>query len=566
MSATVKETKAQRIERIKREKNPLDILPDLLRYAQGGFEDIAKEDLDVRFRWWGIYTQGDGSGAFGKALPYFMLRIRIPGGGLVAPQVRAIAELSERYGRGVADLTVRQNIQLHWLRLEDIPEVFHQLARVGLNTMAACGDVTRNITGCPLAGVDASEICDASPLVARATQLLVGNREFHNLPRKFKISISGCRFWCSNPEINDVALTAVDWPKRFDTRGRTEPGFSLRVGGGLSSTPHMARRLNAFVHWPQVLPVLAAIGGLFRDCDELRQNRHKARLKFLFLEHGWTPERFLEEIERRSGLMLDPAVEEAPPADPYRDHVGVHRQKQDGFYYAGFSVLRGRITPDQLRAVADMAERCGDGQARSTNMQNLVLVNVPRGRVSELVGRAADAGLPLDASAFWRGTIACTGMEFCKLAVTETKSFAARLVEDLQARLPGYHRHVRINVNGCPNSCGQHWIADIGLQGCKIKSRLAGASEMVDGYEFFLGGAVGLGGGIARRINFRCPAGEVTTAIENALRAFEQSRLGEESFRQFSVRVGDEQLVALLSGATRPVVPDPQLTHAAAGT
>src|SRR5438552_6995599 len=285
MSDGVKETKAQRVERLKRELNPWEAFGEIRRFGREGVQSSPPEWLGTYFRWWGVYTQGDGVGAVGgkggegRALPYFMVRIRIPNGGLVSHQFRAVAGLAERHARGIVDLTVRQNVQLHWVRIEDLPEILETLWRVGLTTMGACGDDTRNITGCPLAGVDAEEVCDASPLVQEATKLLVGNRDFYNLPRKFKISITGCRVWCSYPEINDIGLTALT----RTLNGHPEIGFSLRVGGGLSSEPHFAVRLDAFVRWNQVVPVVQGVAEIFREADSLRENRERARLKYLFM-------------------------------------------------------------------------------------------------------------------------------------------------------------------------------------------------------------------------------------------------------------------------------------------
>src|SRR2546429_4114658 len=250
-----------------------------------------------------------------------MVRVRIPNGIVAAPQLRTLADLTDRYARGIADLTVRQNVQLHWVTIEDLPPLMHALWRAGLTSLGACGDVTRNVTGCPLAGVDADEVVDASPLVLEATRLLNGNRDFYNLPRKYKVTITGCRAWCSYPEINDVGLTALRHPQTG------EVGFSVRVGGGLSTDPHFALRLDAFVRWHEVLPVIRGISEVFRDSSALRENREKARLKFLFLRHGWTVERFQTELEGRLGFRLARAVTEDPPEDAYRDHVGVHPQK-----------------------------------------------------------------------------------------------------------------------------------------------------------------------------------------------------------------------------------------------
>jgi sulfite reductase (ferredoxin) len=546
MTNTIKETTAQRVERLKREQNPWEGLDEIRRFAREGFSSIPPEWLGTYFRWWGVYTQGDGAGVVGgqggqgRALPYFMVRIRIANGLLTSNQLRTIADLTRRFARGTADLTVRQNIQLHWVTIETLPEVIEALWSVGLNTMGACGDVTRNITGCPLAGVDADEIVDASPLVLQATEVLVGNPEFYNLPRKFKISISGCPVWCAYPEINDIGLTAVT----RTLNGQPEVGFSLRVGGGLSAEPYLASRLNAFIRWNQVLPAIKGIAELFRDSDQLREHRERARLKFLFLRHGWTKEDFQRELERRIGFRFDPAEEEHAPDDVYRDHVGIYPQKQQGMFYVGASVLRGRISADQMQAAADLAERFTDGHLRTTNMQNLIVVNVPQANTAALAKELEAIGLRVAASPFWRGAIACSGTEFCKLAITETKSFSRWLVEELEERLPQFDQDLKLHVTGCPNSCGQHWIADIGIEGKKIKQD----GRLVDAYYFCLGGAVGLHQGTARPIGYRCPASEVPDAIERLLRAYLEDRLPEENLRKFFARHDDTELRGFLAG------------------
>src|SRR5499427_1670365 len=346
MSESVKETKAQRAERLKGQLNPWSAYAEIERFAREGWEAIPPEWLNTYFRWWGIYTQGDGVGAIGgaggegKAVRHLLVRIRIPNGLLTGRQAARIADLAERYARGVADLTVRQNIQLHWVRIEDLPAVIAGLDEVGISTLGSCGDVTRNVTGCPVAGVDGDEIADASPLVEASTAMLNGS-----------------------PEINDVGLTALRHP---DTG---ELGFSVRVGGGLSTDPHLSRRLDAFVPWHQGPAVVKGIAEIFRDSDVLRQSREKARLKFLFLHHGWTEARFLAELETRLGQRLNPGVPETPPEDVYRDHAGIHAQKQPGLAYIGIAVLRGRLTSAQLRAVAQLAERYGTGDLRSTGME-----------------------------------------------------------------------------------------------------------------------------------------------------------------------------------------------------
>ncbi len=542
----IKETKAQRVERLKREKNAWEHFDEIRAFARQGHASIPPEWLGTYFRSWGVYTQGDGVGVVGgkngegKATPFFMVRIRIPNGLLSSHQARTIADLAERHARGVADITVRQNFQFHWVTIESLPEVLETLWRVGLSTTGACGDVVRNITGCPLAGFDAHEYCDASPLATELNGQLGGNSEFYNLPRKFKVSITGCRSWCTYPEINDVGLTAV-------TRKRLhgdEVGFSLRVAGGLSTDPHLGVRLNAFVRWEQAVPVVRGVAELFRQSEVLRQNRERARLKFLFLQHGWTADSFLAALQERLGFALDPAEPEELPSDIHRDHVGIHAQKQQGFSYVGANVLRGRITPDQLRTAADLSDHYADGHLRNTIMQNLLIVNVPNQHASRVAGELTTIGLPVRASAFARGTVACTGSEFCKLALTETKSFARWLTEELDQRLPGFQEQLKLHITGCPNSCGQHWIADIGIEGKKIKQD----GRMVDAYYFCVGGSVGEFASIARPVGYRCAASEVPDAIERLLREFNEQRAAGENLRRFFARHSNEQIRGLLAG------------------
>jgi sulfite reductase (ferredoxin) len=540
------ETKTQRVERLKREKNPWEALEEIRGFARQGFPAIPPEWLGTYLRWWGVYTQGDGAGVVGgkngegKALPCFMVRIRIPNGILRAEQLRTIAELSRRFGRGVADITVRQNIQLHWVTPESLPEVLETLERHGLTTLGACGDVVRNITGCPVAGFDADEICDPSPLALEASRLLAGNAEFYNLPRKFKVSLTGCRAWCSYPEINDVGMTAIT----RNAHGQTETGFSLRVGGGLSADPHLAVRLNAFVRWNQVVDVIRGVAELFRATTSLREHRERARLKFLFLREGWTAEVFQRELERILGFRFDPAEPEQAPHDVYRDHVGIHPQKQESFYFVGAAVLRGRVSWEQLQATAELSDRFASGELRTTAMQNLLIVNVPHQNTHALAKELAEIGFPVQASPFVRGAIACSGTEFCKLAITETKGFSRWLTEELDDRLPGFDQELKLHVTGCPNSCGQHWIADIGLEGKKLKVN----GEFVDAYYFCLGGAVGLFQTIARPTGYRCTAQQVPDAIERVLRRYRATREPGENLRRFFARHSDVELRQFLAG------------------
>jgi len=542
----VKETKAQKVERLKREKLAWDHLDEIRGFARQGRDSIPQEWTGTYFRSWGIYTQGDGLGVVGgkngegNTTQYFMVRIRIPNGLLTSEQTRVIANLSEEYGQGVADITTRQNIQLHWVTIENIPNLIERLRSVGLTTTGACGDVARNVTGCPVAGIDGHELIDASPFALAIDKELGGNREFYNLPRKFKITVTGCSSWCSYPEINDVAFTATTRVRN----GIKEVGFSLRIGGGLSTEPHLAVKLNAFIRQNQVVETARGVANIFKASEVLRQSRDKARLKYLFLQHGWTAETFLVELERQIGFKLDPAEVEEIPVDIHRDHLGIHRQKQAGLSYVGASVLRGRITPAQLRKVAELAERYGDGHVRNTVQQNILLINIPDALVNQVANELNLAGLPVSVSTFARGTVACTGSEFCKLALTETKGFARWLSRELDERLPGFEEQLKLHITGCPNSCGQHWIADIGIEGKKTKIN----GKMVDAYYFCVGGSVGQIASIARPVGYRCASAEVPDAIERLLEAFTAEREGSESLRAFLARRTSEEIRTILAG------------------
>jgi sulfite reductase (ferredoxin) len=538
----IKETKAQRIERLKREKNPWEAFDEVRAFARVGRSSVVPDWASAYFKWWGIYTQGDGVGATGGkggeglASEWFMMRIGIPNGIVSASQLRTIGGIARRFGRNLADITVRQNIQLHWLTIESLPEVVEALDAIGLSPKGACGDVVRNVTGCPLAGVAADEWIDASGIAQDIAKLLTANAEFYNLPRKFKISATGCPSWCTYPEINDVGLT----PARRDG----EAGYSLRVGGGLSNEPHLAVRLDAFVRPGEAVEVVRAVTEIFRDQQGLRESRDHARLKYLFMREGWTAESFLDELNRRLGFRLAPGVSEQVPEDILRDHTGIHPQRQPGLCYVGASVLRGRITGEQLKATAELAEQFGSGALRATVSQNLVIIDVPKAKAGELARELGQIGLHVEGSAFWRGAIACTGTEFCKLAIAETKGFTRWLVDELEERLPQFDQQLKLHVAGCPNGCGQHWIADIGLEGKKIKHE----GKLTDAFYFCLGGAVGDQAGVARPVGYRCAAPLVPEAIERLLRNYLAGRGPAENLRAWFARHSNDELRAQLAG------------------
>ncbi len=548
----IKETKAQKSERLKLAKNPWDAWDEVRQFAKQGRDSVLPEWTGLYFKWWGVYTQGDGlgvtggSGGEGKATEYFMMRIGLPNGLLTSKQLHVIADVTKKYARNLADITTRQNIQLHWLTIDGLIDVVDSLTAVGLSPKGACGDVVRNVTGCPLAGLDGHELIDASPLAVEIAHKLTANPEFYNLPRKFKISVTGCPLWCSYPEINDVALTAIKRTVPGTGDAKEEIGYTMRVGGGLSTEPHIAVRLPAFIRQDQAYQVVHAAVEIFREQQELRENRTRARIKYLFMRHGWTAESFLETLESKIGYKLDPspASQDVVPDDVYRDHIGITPQRQPGLSSVGASVLNGRLSGDQLQQLAELAEKYGTGELRATIMQNILIVNVPNEKAAELAIALNSMGLQVEVSAFWRGAIACTGTEFCKLAIAETKAFNKWLVGEMEERLPGFDQQIKLHVTGCTNSCGQHWIADIGLEGKKIKKD----GKTVDAFYFCVGGAVGKFARPGRPLGYRAAADEVPDAVERLLRGYLAARHPSEDLRAYFARTDDDSLRAQLAG------------------
>jgi sulfite reductase (ferredoxin) len=512
-------------------------------YSKYGFDSIDPADLRGRFRWYGLYTQrrpGIDGGKTAVLEPedlddrYFMLRVRIDGGQLSNDQLRAIAYISKRYARGTADVTDRQNIQLHWIEIENVPDIWEMLESVGLSTTEACGDTPRVILGCPLAGIDAGEVIDATPQITSIAETYIGDAAFSNLPRKFKSTISGCAAQCAIHEINDIAMVGV-------VNAAGETGYDLWVGGGLSTNPMIGKRLGAFVRPEQVPEVWAGVAGLFRDYG-YRRLRHRARIKFLVAD--WGPERFREVLEKEYlGWALPDGPAPEAPRDGVRDHVGVHLQR-DGNYYVGFAPTVGRLSGDKLDVIAGLAATYGSGRVRTTTEQKMVILDVPGERTGELVAELEAAGLPAEPSMFRRHTMACTGIEFCKLAIVETKARAAELITELEQRLPDFSAPVTINVNGCPNSCARIQTADIGLKGSLVTGP---DGQQVEGFQVHLGGSLnggdGAGSGFGRKVRgLKTTAEELPDYVERVLRRFDTAREPGESFAAWTTRASDEEL------------------------
>ncbi|MFE7976000.1 nitrite/sulfite reductase [Streptomyces shenzhenensis] len=508
-------------------------------YAKRGFDSIDPNDLRGRMRWWGLYTQrrpGIDGGKTAILEPeelddtYFMLRVRIDGGRLTTRQLRVIGEISQEFARGTADITDRQNIQLHWIRIEDVPEIWNRLEAVGLSTTEACGDTPRVILGSPVAGIAEDEIIDGTPAIEEIHRRVIGNRAFSNLPRKFKTAVSGSPLLDVAHEINDVAFVGVEHPEHG-------PGFDLWVGGGLSTNPKIGQRLGAWVPLDEVPDVLEGVISIFRD-HGYRRLRTRARLKFLVAD--WGTEKFrqvLEDEYLKRKLVDGPAP--AQPVERWRDHVGVHRQR-DGRFYVGFAPRVGRVDGTTLAKIADLAEAHGSGRVRTTVEQKMIVLDVTEEQVDSLVAGLESLDLTVHPSPFRRGTMACTGIEYCKLAIVETKARGASLIDELERRLPDFDEPITINVNGCPNACARIQVADIGLKGQLV---LDDNGDQVEGFQVHLGGALGLEAGFGRKVRgLKVTSEELPDYVERVLKRFQAERADGERFAAWAARAAEEAL------------------------
>jgi sulfite reductase (ferredoxin) len=526
---------------MKKDSDGLEVRQRILDiYSKTGFDGIDAGDLRGRMRWMGLYTQRAQGIPGGKTAllepeeledSYFMLRVRIDGGQLSADQLRVIGGISTEFGRDVADITDRQNVQLHWIRIEDVPEIWRRLESVGLGSTEACGDTPRTMLNCPLAGILEDEVIDATGVLADTAAKYIGSPEFSNLPRKWKTSMSGCADHCTGHEINDVSFVGV-----LNADG--EAGYDLWIGGGLSTNPKFAQRIGVFVRPEQVTEVWAAATSIFRDYGYRRQRNH-ARMKFLMAD--WGPEKFrqvLQDEYLKTTLPDGPAA--AAPKHDQRDHVGVMKQK-DGANALGFALRTGRISGSLLTRVAHLADEYGQGRIRTTTQQKLVILDVPDDKVEDLVARLAEHDLLVRPSAFRRGTMACTGLEFCKLAIVETKQHAQDLYAELEKRLPEFDEPIGINVNGCPNSCARFQTADIGFKGSMVRDD---TGEMVEGFQVHLGGHLGVEATFGRKFRgHKVTKAETADYCERVLRGYLDRREPGERFAAYVARAEESWLL-----------------------
>ena len=531
-------------ERSKRDNDGLLVKQRIIDiYQHGGFESIDPGDLRGRFRWYGLYTQRAQGIPGGKTAilepeeldaPYFMLRVRIDGGALTTEQLRVIGGIASDYGRDFADITDRQNIQLHWIRIEDVPTIWDRLEAVGLDTTEACGDTPRVMLACPLEGVTSDSILDSTEPLRITADKYVGDPAFSNLPRKFKTSISGCAQHCVNHEINDVAFVGV--VNEFG-----EAGFDLWVGGGLSTNPMFAQRVGVFVRPDEVPEVWAGVCSIFRDYG-YRRSRNHARLKFLVAD--WGTEKFREVLqEEYLRRKLPDGV--APPTSPaHRDHIGVIQQA-DGRVAVGATTNSGRTSGTNLTAVADLAEKHGSSRVRTTAQQGLVVLDLAPESAEAVMDGLFELGLNARPSNFHRGTIACTGIEFCKLALVETKGRAEVIRSELEQRLPDFDTPITINVNGCPNSCARFQVADIGFKGVVAKVKQEdGTFVDQDAFQIHLGGQLGAEAAFGRKFRgLKVTAEQAPDYAERILNGFLERRVEGESFAAYVSRAEEEWLL-----------------------
>jgi sulfite reductase (ferredoxin) len=531
-------------ERSKRDNDGLLVKQRIIDiYSKTGFDSIDPGDLRGRFRWYGLYTQraqGIPGGRTAILEPeeledkYFMLRIRIDGGQLTSEQLAAIAEIATTYGRDVADITDRQNVQLHWIRVEDVPTIWEKLDAVGLNTTEACGDTPRVMLGCPLEGVAADNILDAGPALRDVVDRYLGDPAFSNLPRKFKTSISGCAQHCTNHEINDVSFVGV-----IGVDGTA--GFDLWVGGGLSTNPMFAKRLGVFVRPDEVTEVWAGVCSIFRDYGYRRSRAH-ARIKFLMAD--WGPEKFREVLEQEylERALPDGSAPDASPA--HRDHIGLIVQA-DGKIAVGTTTKAGRTSGSALSKLARLASTFGAGRIRTTPQQGLIVLDVAPERADELADELETLGLSARPSKFHRGTIACTGIEFCKLAIVETKGRAETIRAELEKRMPDFDTPITINVNGCPNSCARFQVADIGFKGIVQKVKQDDGNFVdAEAFQVHLGGQMGTEAAFGRKFRgLKVSAEEAPDYAERVLQGYLQRRTDGESFAAYVNRADEDWLL-----------------------
>jgi ferredoxin-nitrite reductase len=508
-----------KVERAKLEKDGLDVFDELMRAARDGWETLDDNDL-MRLKWYGLYAHNSKDG-------HFMLRTKVVQGVLSADQAQAMADIAEDFGRGVIDCTTRQCFQIHWITLDEVPEIFERLAAVGLTSSGACGDITRNVVGCTLAGIAHDQIVDGYATAEAVHRHFLDNRLYSNLPRKYKISITGCTEDCARGLINDVALSAA-------VAEDGTPGFNLRVGGGLSSHPRFARWVDVFVTPEETPEVLEGVTGIFRDSDENREKRGKARLKFLLDRIG--PDEFRAELERRVGRELRRGVRKTPGLSG-EDHIGVTAQADGEHAAVGLCVPVGRLRAAQLTELVGLAREYGarpDDALRLTHQQNVLLPWIPSERVDDLLAEPLVGELSAEPPLFTRGLQTCTGKEFCGLAKVHTKARAVEIAKFLDTHVTpnGHGEDFRLHFAGCSSSCAQHQIADIGIEG--VLKKVDG--EFVEAMDVRVGGRLGADPRFGDVVIRKIPHWDLNETLLRIFGLYEHNHEEGETFRDFAGR------------------------------
>ncbi len=529
-SIDMKESKAQRVERIKRQKDGLDVLQDIYEYARSGSE-IDPEDID-RLKWYGLYTQNRNLQPEDDKNLYFMLRVKVENGILKRDQVKALADISLEYANGTADLTTRQDLQYHWISMKDLPAIFERIENAGLTTRMAAGDVVRNTVTCPLNGESGDEIADVSAIVKRINALFDANRNFSNLPRKFKIGVSGCGSHCMPHEIQDLSFVAAS----------TEEGevrFAVYAGGGLASNRRFADFLG-YIEEKEIVPVTEAVVTIFRDFGN-REKRNRARLGHLIRE--WGVERFKKRLEELSGVVPAEGRPVAVSDSKKRHHCGIIPSKRSGFSHIGCALFGGALGGERLRRLYELLEKYGLDGIRCTTKQNFIITDVPNETVTQICGELEEIKINPYPSAFRTRTTACTGLDFCKFAISETKSVAEKVALYLENRFPAFAEPVTISVNGCPNSCAHPCIADIGLSGATFNRD--GVTNR--GFELLVGGKLeGEDSRFSKRTGIQLTGDEIPLYIERVIESYLES--GFESFGEFLAQTEFEPLHQEIKG------------------
>lgn len=511
----------------KLKKDGLSIFEDIPKYAKNGFESIPKDQY-MYFKYAGLTVQKPQD----KGL--FMMRVKVPTGILTSRQAVELADIGAEYGRGLLDITTRQAIQYHWIPLENLPEIFERLRAVGLTTSEAEGDAPRNIVGNPLAGIDPDELFDTRPVVNEVFRFFQDNPDFSNLPRKYKISINTNVYNAGHAEINDLAFLPAT--KVID--GKPIKGFHVKVGGGLAAKPYLAEKLNVFVRTDEVVRVAEAVTKIYRDFG-YRKSRARARLKYLVAD--WGIEKFQEEVLKLTGPLPEAGRDEIKGWNAGYFY-GVHPQKQTGLNYVGVSVPVGRISADDFRTFAHLAKTYGTGELRTANSQNLIIPHVPDEKTDQLLSHDIFKRFPTHPLRFMGYAMACTGNEFCNLALTNTKDRMKEIAEFLDREID-IDVPVRINMVGCTNSCGQRHIADIGIQGLKLRTK---DKQLIDAYEIFVGGTLEGEPHFNERLKGRIPDYLLPAVLKDFLIYFKENKKKDESFFSFKSRLGTDFLQGLL--------------------